>query len=219
MSIINRELQRGLEISEKIMVGKRPWSDLFIKHTFFTSDYKYYISVTSASKVKEAHKIWSGYVESKIRMLVQKLEQHQSIALAQAFNKGYERRHRCKDDNEIAQVQEGSLDFLAPEGSVDVKADEGGQVGPLSEAEPKEDSQDDCQVKDDGVENGHDIAGTKTEVPENSNIPENPTPATVYTTTHYIGVQLDPRMCPPALNNRAAYATATRNAFVDRLKN
>lgn len=115
MSIINRELRRGLEVSESIMVGKQPWSDLFVKHTFFTSDYKYYISVISASKSKEAHNVWSGYVESKVRMLVQKLEQHPCIALAHAFNKGYERRHHCKEDFEIAQVQDGSLDFLVKE--------------------------------------------------------------------------------------------------------
>lgn len=115
MSIINRELQRGLEISESIMVGKQPWNCLFAKHTFFTSDYKYYISVIAASKSKEAHKIWSGYVESKVRMLVQKLEQHPSVALAQAFNKGYDRRHQCKEDSEVAQVQDGSLDFLEKE--------------------------------------------------------------------------------------------------------
>ncbi|KAG6005508.1 hypothetical protein E4U21_007902 [Claviceps maximensis] len=115
MSIINQELLRGLEISESIMVGKRPWKDLFVKHTFFISDYKYYISVTTASKSKEAHKTWSGYVESKVRMLVQKIEQHPHIALAHAFNKGYNRRHNCKTDSEIAQVQDGSLDFLAKE--------------------------------------------------------------------------------------------------------
>ncbi|ODA80485.1 hypothetical protein RJ55_03443 [Drechmeria coniospora] len=109
MTVINRELQRGLEITEAIMMGKRPWCDLFVKHTFFTADYKYYISVTTASKDKEAHKVWSGYVESKIRMLVQKLEMHPSIALARAFNKGYDRRHRCNSNDEIAEVQEGSL--------------------------------------------------------------------------------------------------------------
>ncbi|KAG5948087.1 hypothetical protein E4U59_004562 [Claviceps monticola] len=115
MSIITEELRRGLAISESIMMGKQPWSDLFVKQTFFTSDYKYYISVTSASKSKEAHKIWSGYVESKIRMLVQKLEQHSYIALAHAFNKGYNRRHHCNTDSELAQVQEGSLDFVQKE--------------------------------------------------------------------------------------------------------
>ncbi|KIE00395.1 Poly(A) polymerase, partial [Metarhizium majus ARSEF 297] len=159
MAIINRELRRGLEISESIMVGKRPWSDLFVKHTFFTSDYKYYISVISASKSKEAHNVWSGYVESKVRMLVQKLEQHPSIALAHAFNKGYERRHQCKDDSEIAQVQDGSLDFLI-KGGEDCQA-----TAKLESEEPKHDA----------TENGD---------------TESKRPTEVFTTTHYIGLEL-----------------------------
>lgn len=133
MTIIKRELQRGLDLSESIMVGKRHWSDLFVKHTFFTSGYKYYISVISASKTKETHKIWSGYVESKVRMLVQKLEQHPSIALAHAFNKGYDRQHRCRDDNEIVQVQDGSLEFLVEEDKIKeeplIKPDPDGDAG------------------------------------------------------------------------------------------
>ncbi|KAL7929472.1 Poly(A) polymerase [Trichoderma chlorosporum] len=155
MSVIQRELRRGLEISEQIMVGKRPWSDLFVKHTFFTSGYRYYISVVSASKDKEAHKVWSGYVESKVRMLVQKLEQHPSIALAHAFNKGYDRRHRCKNDHEIEQVQEGSLEFM-------IKDEAGSQPG---EIEPKP------EVKDGSAEAA--------------------TPIEVFTTTHYIGLELE----------------------------
>ncbi|KAF5528046.1 Poly(A) polymerase pla1 [Colletotrichum aenigma] len=118
MTVIQQELTRGCEITDNIMVGKNPWSDLFVKHTFFTQGYKYYISVITASTDKEAHKIWSGYVESKVRVLVQGLEQHQSIALAHAFNKGYERRHRCTSDEEVQQIQAGSLNFLVKDSQV-----------------------------------------------------------------------------------------------------
>ncbi|RFU74166.1 polya polymerase [Trichoderma arundinaceum] len=156
MTVIQRELRRGLEISEQIMVGKRPWSDLFVKHTFFTSGYRYYISVVSASKDKEAHKVWSGYVESKVRMLVQKLEQHPSIALAHAFNKGYDRRHLCKNDLEIEQVQEGSLEFM---------------------------------IKDEGNNQSGETAAPKTGEKDGSSEPVSP--AEVFTTTHYIGLELE----------------------------
>ncbi|ETR97035.1 Poly(A) polymerase [Trichoderma reesei RUT C-30] len=159
MTIIQRELRRGLEISEQIMVGKRPWSDLFVKHTFFTSGYRYYISVISASKDKEAHKIWSGYVESKVRMLVQKLEQHPSIALAHAFNKGYDRRHLCRNEQEIGQVQEGSLEFLIKD------EDESKPNGALSEVPIKTENKDGAT--------------------------ESVFPVEVYTTTHYIGLELE----------------------------
>ncbi|KAL7787025.1 Poly(A) polymerase [Trichoderma ceciliae] len=156
MTIIQRELRRGLEISEQIMVGKRPWSDLFVKHTFFTSGYRYYISVVSASKDKEAHKVWSGYVESKVRMLVQKLEQHPSIALAHAFNKGYDRRHLCKNDHEIEQVQEGSLEFM---------------------------------IKDEGNDRPDEATAPKPEEKDGSS--ESLSLAEVFTTTHYIGLELE----------------------------
>lgn len=155
MSIINRELQRGLELTESIMVGRRSWSDLFVKHTFFTADYKYYICVTTASKDKEAQKVWSGYVESKVRMLVQKLELHPSIALAHAFNKGYDRRHRCKNDEEIAQVQEGGLDCIAPKDDIDSST------------------------------------ADKQEPQRAGDAAQSPPPTEVFTTTHYIGLQLE----------------------------
>ncbi|UNI19690.1 Polynucleotide adenylyltransferase [Purpureocillium takamizusanense] len=160
-TIINQELQRGLEITEAIMVGKRPWSDLFVKHTFFTADYRYYISVITASKDKESHKVWSGYVESKVRMLVQKLELHQEIDLARAFNKGYDRRHLCKNDEEIAQVQEGSLDYLMKPGD--------------EVPTPQTDA---------------DMSGEDSKEGDGTAKPASPT--VVYTTTHYIGLQLHP---------------------------
>ncbi|KAJ6439994.1 Poly(A) polymerase [Purpureocillium lavendulum] len=159
MTVINKELQRGLEITEDIMVGKRPWSDLFVKHTFFTADFRYYISVITASKDKEAHKVWSGYVESKVRMLVQKLELHSSINLARAFNKGYDRRNLCKNDEEIAQVQEGSLDFV-------MKPEDEAPAPETNESKSGESNEPDGPAK-----------------------PSSPT--VVYTTTHYIGLQLD----------------------------
>jgi poly(A) polymerase len=114
-TVILQELERAGEITDGIMMGRRPWKDLFTKHTFFTEDFKYYISVTSTSKTKEAHKVWSGYVESKVRLLVQGLERHPSIAIARPFNKGYDRVHWCKNDAEIEQVQNGSLAHVMKE--------------------------------------------------------------------------------------------------------
>ncbi len=171
MTVIKRELQRGLEITEQVMVGKQPWSDLFIKHTFFTNDYKYYISVVSASKTKEAHNVWSGYIESKVRMLVQKLEQHPHIALAQAFKKGFSRHHLCKNDQEIEQVvQEGSLEFVAPE-NASAKSDSNAGMDDVKDAADGEAAEGDDKT-----------AESQT------------TPMDVFTTTHYIGLELEEGM-------------------------
>lgn len=171
MTIIQRELQGGLDITEKIMMDKLPWANLFTKHTFFTTGYKYYISVISSSKGKEAHKIWSGYIESKVRMLVQKLEQHQHIQLAHAFNKGYSRQHVCKTDQEIEQVQEGSLEYITQE----IKAE--AAVVPNGEG--------------DVASSGNDATDTAAPESKNDN-PSDSAPTEVYTTTHYIGLELVP---------------------------
>ncbi|KAF5019774.1 hypothetical protein F66182_8211 [Fusarium sp. NRRL 66182] len=202
MTIINRELKRALQISESIMVGKRPWSDLFAKHTFFTAGYKYYISVISAAKTKEAHTIWSGYVESKVRMLVQKLEQQGSIALAHAFNKGYERHHRCQNEQEIGSVQEGSLDYLCTEpieetstvkiepavAELPIKA-ENGEDSTSVTAEKGENGQD---IKPEPLEDGGPI--TAEPIKDEASDGTKPSAASgvtdVYTTTHYIGLEL-----------------------------
>lgn len=185
MTIIQRELERGVGLTEEIMVGKRPWSDLFIKHTFFTAGYKYYISVISASKNKEAHKTWSGYVESKVRMLVQKIEQHPSIQLAQAFNKGYDRRHRCKNDDEIERVQEGSLDYLVDKDSV--------------EEESKAVNGDATPAEVEAKSSNADTKPTESEGEKSTNETEKPTCMDIYTTTHYIGLELDPSTSLPPL--------------------
>ncbi|KAM5345559.1 hypothetical protein ACJ41O_011420 [Fusarium nematophilum] len=197
MTVINRELARALQISESIMVGKRPWSDLFVKHTFFTSGYKYYISVISAAKTKDGHKIWSGYVESKVRMLVQKLEQHPSIALAHAFNKGYERHHRCHNEEEIACVQDGSLDYLVIEKSEEASASKT-ELGTGSEPIKTENGEGGKPIKSEYGEDGKvfkpEPTGNDAPIkPENSDevkLPEKPATTDVYTTTHYIGLEL-----------------------------
>jgi poly(A) polymerase len=157
MEIIHRELKRGGNITDQILMGKAQWKDLFVKHTFFTKGYKYYLSVISASTTKDAQKIWSGLVESKVRLLVVALEGHESIALAHPFNKGFERIHSCKSDEEIEKAKGGSLQHqikeipLETSTSVSTKEENAGAVD-------------------------------KPQVDEKSTI--------VYTTTHYIGLEL-----------------------------
>ncbi|KAK1464397.1 hypothetical protein CCUS01_07970 [Colletotrichum cuscutae] len=223
MTVIQQELSRGCDITDNIMLGKSPWSDLFVKHTFFTKGYKYYISVITASTDKEAHKIWSGYVESKVRVLVQGLEQHQSIALAHAFNKGYERRHRCANDAEVSQVQAGSFSFLAKDS--DVKQEDFEQETKVEKVEPIETKPDMSGIpglKTEPTDNVHGLKteenetqpGVKTEgvksEDENSKapnqIPKHNPYTDVFTTTHYIGLTL----------SEGKSAAANENEFKNR---
>jgi poly(A) polymerase len=181
MAVIQGELEKGVKVTDEIMVGKRPWRDLFTKHTFFTTGFRFYLTVISSSKTKEAQNKWASFIESRVRHLVMKLDMHASIRLARPFNKGYDRVHRCQTDTQIEQVQAGSLAYL-------VKAED------LEKADIKAEVQSD-PVKTERTEangvKGEENGDVKLEdIPEK---PENDTPPEIeiYTTNHYIGLQLN----------------------------
>jgi len=148
------------DLSHLIVSGHRPWKDLFSKHSFFTSDFKYYIMVISACTDKESHNLWSGFVESKVRVLVQNLERHPSIALARPFNKGYERTHRCKSETELDEIGKGTVKYVVQD-----------TAQPDVEAKVQGEGEADLKVNGD-------------------NVPKDESSLDVYTATHYIGVEL-----------------------------
>jgi poly(A) polymerase len=161
-TVLHNEFSRGGQITDQIMLGKVPWKDLFVKHTFFTAGYKYYLAVISASTTKDAQLSWSGTVESKIRLLVAKLLDHPSIQLARPFNKGFNRVHRCRTDAEIDAVKGGSLDYYAKD------------VGTATSGH--------------GLAAGA-IVADNSKVDE-SKVAEDDSVTMVYTTTNYIGLEL-----------------------------
>lgn len=226
MVVIQQELEKGTQVTEEIMLGRRPWKDLFTKHTFFTSGFRYYLTVIASSRTRKAQNAWSGFVESRVRVLVNKLEMHPSIALARPFNKGYDRTHRCKDDAQLEEVvSAGSLAYVYTP-----SADEDGQVKNETKTEAKDDTK--AEVKQgtkmpDGVpevkmekaeaqaENGVRIKREHSEEPQlpppaTTNIKpepgggdetkvkledvpekkEEPEDMVIFTTNHYIGLQL-----------------------------
>jgi poly(A) polymerase len=133
--VILKELARGGEIANNIAVGKMTWKELFTKHTFFTKDYKYYLSVVSGGRTKAAQKEWSGLVESKVRRLVSGIElSDSSVHCARPFNKGFDRIHSCNSEKDVDAIFQGSVDFVISEekaaeleknGTVDDKTNDG----------------------------------------------------------------------------------------------
>ena len=169
-AVIFRELEKGNEIVQKIFENKLQWKDLFQRHTFFTKDHKYYLSVVASSTNKEAAKAWSGLVESKVRILVMKLEeQADMIELARPFIKGYHRVHKCKDLSEIEAVKKGSVQHQVEE--------------------TKTSETTDPQLVENAQE-GAIIPEPKDAKPE----PHAPSePQTIYTSTFYVGIDLTPQ--------------------------
>ncbi|KAM0819247.1 putative Poly(A) polymerase central domain-containing protein [Seiridium cardinale] len=173
-AVIQRELERARDIASDIVAGVRPWEDLFVKHTFFTSGYKYYLAVIVTSRDKEAHKIWSGFVESKVRVLVSSVERHASIAIAHPFNKGFDRLHKVKGEEQFNAVVDGKLSYVCKEDEV--------QAVPAEEEPGNDNVTEATQKPEDGI---------KPDVPLKSGAEDLPAPDDkVYTTTHYIGLEL-----------------------------
>lgn len=201
-AVIQKELDHFADVVQQIMMGKLPWKSLFVKHTFFTKDYKYYIAVIAASTTKENSKIWGGFVESKIRLLVQGLERHSSIRLARPFNKGYERKHRTLSGmNEWHEILDGTLDYVVKDEEVadeKVKTESGNDAVKMDTTSPakveQEEGIESLEIKDDVKETDEqDEKGT--EVKPEAEDPDSP--KDIYTSTHYIGIELHDGKCQP----------------------
>jgi poly(A) polymerase len=171
-AVILRELQRGGDIVDKIFMKQLSWNDLFTRHTFFTNDYKYYISITASSRTKEAESAWSGLVESKLRHLVGALDRKPIIAVAHPFPKGFERIHTIANEQQMEAVKNGSTQYQAKG----------------TKTEMTDETKD--AVHQAAIQNTLENA----EVPEPSESQTKPEPDghTVYTTTYYIGLELKP---------------------------
>ncbi|ULT89618.1 hypothetical protein L3Y34_008205 [Caenorhabditis briggsae] len=79
--IIRNEICEGLEICKDITEGKATWEDLFKEVKFF-SRYKHYIALIMATSTEEEELNYGGFLESRIRLLVQSLERNQDILIA-----------------------------------------------------------------------------------------------------------------------------------------
>jgi len=167
-AIICKELERGNDIVQKIIDGRLQWKDLFQRHTFFTLDHKYYLSVVASSSNQDAAKAWSGLVESKVRILVMKLEELvDMIDLARPFTKGYQRVHQCRSEAAIDAVKKGSVAYQ------------------VSETHTTETTAPQLAVEN--APNGAIIPSVDDAQPESHAADE---PQTLYTTTFYVGLDL-----------------------------
>jgi poly(A) polymerase len=96
LKIVKKELELGLAVCSDISMKKKTWDDLFTPLDFF-SQYKHYIVIIAAATSKDILLQWSGLVESKIRLLVGKLEANSSIKLAHVNPKSYSMEQKEED--------------------------------------------------------------------------------------------------------------------------
>jgi poly(A) polymerase len=158
--VIIRELKAGGIIYGDIYNGRKTWKSLFQKHSFFTSSYKYYLSVNAMSRSFAASQVWSGLVHSKVRRLVTAIENADSgVEIAHPFPDGFDRVHKCKSEEEVDEVLHGSMKHVVKLTDEQVKAREDAEKA-LENADPKHTAEVDGETR------------------------------TIYTTTYYIGLEL-----------------------------
>lgn len=106
LRIIISELNRGAEFTDKILKENLSWDTLFEKNDFFHK-YKYYLQVIASSDNIDSHRVWSSFVESRIRTLVLRLELVELLAIAHPFVKGFEKTVKCFSEQQAIDAGRG----------------------------------------------------------------------------------------------------------------
>lgn len=107
--VMQREFQRGYEVTDRILRSQdHEWKELFEEADFF-SRYKWYLTVIASSDAEDRMHLWSGTVESKLRLLVGMLEENTPIInYAHPFIKPVEKVHYCVGEVEIREAAAGN---------------------------------------------------------------------------------------------------------------
>ncbi|KAI8843467.1 Poly(A) polymerase central domain-containing protein [Chytriomyces cf. hyalinus JEL632] len=97
------EFRRASELSRKILKGKggKTWGDLIEPSDFFER-YRHYLQVTATSASDADLFIWSGFVESRLRPLVLRLEAHENLLIAHPCIKRFSQADLAKENDKNA---------------------------------------------------------------------------------------------------------------------
>lgn len=105
--VIMAEFERGVEVMAQVNDGTANWGQLLEKHRFFFQ-YKFYLCIVAATKSSSAeHLKWSGMIESKVRLLVQKLELVEGISIAHPYVKPIESSYLATSEDHVQQIIDG----------------------------------------------------------------------------------------------------------------
>lgn len=73
LRVMKEEFQRGLEFAKSAELGLGKWEEVFEETDFFVR-YMHYLEVEIGADNEDDYRKWSGFVESRMRLLVNKLE-------------------------------------------------------------------------------------------------------------------------------------------------
>lgn len=104
--VITSEFKRAITVVNSIMDNGASWNTLFTNDIFFET-YQHYLQVVVSSNHIDTIVQWSGYIESRLRLLVTKLEAHPDVLLAHPYPKGYNYHHPCENKASIVLANHG----------------------------------------------------------------------------------------------------------------
>lgn len=97
--VMLNEFNRGMQITDDIMISKMGWDKLFEAPSFFFK-YRHFIVLLVSSNNADDHLEWCGLVESKIRYLILNLERNQHINLAHVNPKCFEQHEQNQSERQ-----------------------------------------------------------------------------------------------------------------------
>lgn len=106
--VIIAELKNGQTIAHEVLRGQAPWKSFFAPSPFFRQ-YKYYLAVEATTTgTLEEHLQWSGLIQSKVRLLVQKLEALDTIKISHPYVKTFDKSFLCSEED-AQHVAQGEI--------------------------------------------------------------------------------------------------------------
>eukprot|EP01018_Ginkgo_biloba_P015217 Gb_22641 [translate_table: standard] len=75
LRIMTQEFKRGKHICDQVEMRKTEWESLFEPHPFFQA-YKHYLQIEICANDDDNLRNWKGWVESRIRLLILKIEKN-----------------------------------------------------------------------------------------------------------------------------------------------
>ncbi|KAI8328018.1 Poly(A) polymerase [Chlamydoabsidia padenii] len=100
MKIIAGELNLAAGIVDRVMIGTASWNDLFKENIFFQR-YEHYIQMIVSADDHESLLEGAGFIESRLRQLLLRLESSPQISLAHPFIEGIEASKRCTQMRQV----------------------------------------------------------------------------------------------------------------------
>ncbi|CAK8692563.1 unnamed protein product [Clavelina lepadiformis] len=98
LTVMKGEFIEAYRITMNVQENKASWCELFEKPNFF-NEYKHFIVLTASAETEEHFNLWTGLVESKIRILVGYLERNDYILIAHINQKSYSQHFSTMIEN------------------------------------------------------------------------------------------------------------------------